>query len=107
MTAALRSGVELIADLQRSEAAHASTKATLTEHVDENLELHRRCAAHEDRIAELESALSNLVESSAAHVEALEAEVARWKALAESKEAESKAIIRAGALIAEKLEGGK
>lgn len=72
--------IELLARAERAEQALATTKGTLTEHVDENLELHRRCAAHEDRIAELESALSNLVESSTAHVAALEAEVERWKA---------------------------
>ncbi len=79
-------GVELLARAERAEQALATTKGTLTEHVDENLDLHRRCAAHEDRIAELESALSNLVDSSSAHVEVLEAEVARWKALAGTME---------------------
>ncbi len=53
--------LELMARAEKAEQALASTRATLTEHVDENLELHRRVAD-------------------------LEADRERWRALASTME---------------------
>lgn len=47
-------GIELIAKAAKAEDALAATRATLAEHVDENLALHARCAELEAKLTATE-----------------------------------------------------
>jgi hypothetical protein len=47
-------GIELIAKAAKAEDALAATRATLAEHVDENLALHARCAKLEAKLTAME-----------------------------------------------------
>jgi hypothetical protein len=66
-TVGVAPAIELMARAQRAEETLASVRATLAEHVEENLTLHRR-------VSELEAALQSLVRASAARVAELEKE---------------------------------